>query len=313
MKTKFILFFLLFSKVLLAQNENDRTLYLDTSWKEATKNNYTYLRIIKDYFLDKPEYRFEDYYKSGKLQMEGNSTDKEYLTRQGLFKYYYESGNIKSEVTFDKSIPTGIKTDWYDNGVKKLEGEYFLKEGEKEPEFKINQLWNSEGKPLVINGNGFYDDTDDKSSARGNLINGFKDGIWEGTNYEFDFKYTETYDHGKFIHGKSIDKYNIEHEYDEIMVKAKPKKGIKHFYKFIGKEFNMPRESESISGKMMFTFVIDKDGDASEFTVIKSLGANLDNEAIRVIKKYPDWASGVFRGIKVKVLYAIPITIYAAQ
>lgn len=311
MKTKFILFFLLFFKILSAQNGNDKTIYLDPSWKEGTKDNYTYLRIVKDYYLDKSEYRFEDYYKSGKLQMEGNSTDKDYLTRQGLFKYYYENGGIKSENIYEKSKPIGTETFWYENGTKKLIGEYIVKGDGKEPEYKINQFWNAEGKQQIIDGNGYFDDSDDKGSAKGNLVNGFKNGIWEGTNNEIHFSYTETYDNGKLISGKSIDKYNEEHNYDVIMLAPRPKKGIDHFYKYIGQKFSIPRKSESITGKMMFTFVIGKDGDASEFSVIKSLGPDLDNEGIRVIKKYPDWASGELRGVKVKVLYAIPITIKA--
>ena len=313
MKTKFILFLILFSKVLLAQNENDRKIYIDSFWKETTKEKHTYYRIIKDYFLDKTEYRFEDYFKSGKIQKEGNSDDKDNLSKTGLFKYYYENGNQSSEVSYEKGKEKGNYTNWYENGRKKLEGEYLTTEVETEPQYKINQFWSSEGKHEVIDGNGYFDDSDEKGSEKGVLVNGFKNGTWEGKNNEFSFSYTETYDNGKFISGKSIDKYNKEHDYNFIMVKSKPKKGIKHFYKYIGENFNIPRGSESICGKMMFTFVIDKDGDATDFTVIKSLGPNLDNEGIRVIKKYPDWASGELRGIKVKVLYSIPIVIKPSQ
>jgi antitoxin component YwqK of YwqJK toxin-antitoxin module len=97
MKTKIILFFLLLSKMISAQSGNDKIVYLDSLWKETTKEKQFYYRIIKDYYSEKHEYRFETYFKSGKIQMEGNSEIKDYFLRIGLIKEYYESGNIKSE------------------------------------------------------------------------------------------------------------------------------------------------------------------------------------------------------------------------
>jgi antitoxin component YwqK of YwqJK toxin-antitoxin module len=309
MKTKLMVFLLLFSKVVSSQNANDRTMYMEESWKEGTKDKYTYLRIIKDYYLDQSEYRFEDYYKNGRLQMEGNSIDKDYLTKNGLFKYYYENGNKKSEVTYTDNTPKGNRTQWYENGVKKMESEYIVVEGEVEPQYKINQYWNSEGKQQVVDGNGFIDDSYEKGSSKGNLVNGLKNGVWEGKDTEYNFSYTETYDHGKLISGKSIDENNEEHSYNIIKLEPRPRKGISHFYKYIGERFSIPRGAESIYGKMQFTFAIGKDGDASDFMVVKSLGSKMDNEGIRVIKKYPDWASGELRGIKVSFQYSIPIVI----
>ncbi len=120
MKTKLILFFLLFSKILSAQSGNDKIVYLDSLWKETSKDKHFYYRIIKDYYSEKPEYRFETYYKSGKMEIEGNSEIKDYFLRIGLIKEYYESGSIKSESTYEKGRQTGKQTLWYENGVKKL-------------------------------------------------------------------------------------------------------------------------------------------------------------------------------------------------
>jgi hypothetical protein len=35
----------------------------------------------------------------------------------------------------------------------------------------------------------------------------------------------------------------------------------------------------------------------------------LDEEAKRLVSEYPDWSCGVFRGVKIKTSYAIPIKI----
>ena len=105
--------------MLLAQEKNDKLVYLDSLWKETTQDKQVYYRIIKDYYLDKSEYRFETYYKSGKMEMEGNSEIKDYFLRIGLIKDYYKSGALKSESTYEKGRQKGKQTIWYENGVKK--------------------------------------------------------------------------------------------------------------------------------------------------------------------------------------------------
>ena len=45
--------------MLLAQEKNDKLVYLDSLWKETTQDKQVYYRIIKDYYLEKSEYRFE--------------------------------------------------------------------------------------------------------------------------------------------------------------------------------------------------------------------------------------------------------------
>ncbi|WP_264520477.1 energy transducer TonB [Flavobacterium sp. N1994] len=313
MKTKFIVFFLLFSKLLLAQSENDKIVYLDSLWKETTKEKQVYYRIIKDYYSEKTEYRFETYYKSGKIEIEGNSEIKDYFLRIGLIKEYYENGSLKSESNYEKGRQKGKQTLWYDNGVKKMESEFVLKEGELIPELKINQFWSKENKQEVIDGNGYMNDIYENGSSKGNLINGWKNGIWEGEDKTNKFSYTENYENGKLINGKSIDSQNVEHTYTTVMLQPRPKKGLEHFYKYIGKKFKIPRNLENLSGKIVLTFVIDKEGNATDVTVVKSLEEDLDNQAIKLIENYPDWSSGELRGIKVKVLYSIPIKVVAAE
>ncbi len=153
----------------------------------------------------------------------------------------------------------------------------------------------------------------EKGSSKGNVINGWKNGTWEGRNKTFKFSYTETYENGKLINGKSIDSLNVEHTYTTVMLQPRPKKGLEHFYKYIGKKFRIPKNLENISGKIVLTFVIDKEGNATEITVVKSLAEDLDNQAIKLIEDYPDWSSGELRGIKIKVLYSIPIKVVAAE
>jgi hypothetical protein len=59
--------------------ENDKIVYLDSTWTETSKDNYKYYRIIIEYNLDKTHYKFYDYFKSGVMYMQGKSESKNEL------------------------------------------------------------------------------------------------------------------------------------------------------------------------------------------------------------------------------------------
>lgn len=311
METKyFFIFLFFFPKIFFSQTNNDKTIYLDSLWKETSKDNYKYQRIVKDYYLDKPEYRFEDYYSLGVLQMEGNSVAKDNLSPNGDFTYYYENGNKKTVCSYEKGRPNGNTSEWYENGAKKLEGQYIQNPDEYSYEIKINQYWDSNGIQTVIDGNGDFERKIDNSTETGKIKNGWKEGVWKGKNDYFKLIYTELYENGKLISGTSIDSLQEEHKYDKVFLQPRPKKGLDHFYKYIGKKFRIPKSAEGVSGKIILQFEIQKDGSIDKnVKVIKSLGYGLDEESIRLISEYPDWGVGEFRGVKVKTSYSLPITI----
>ena len=89
-KLHFILF-LLIPVLSFSQAPISKKIYLDSLWNETTEANHKYYRIIKSYNVDQDLYLFQDYYKSGKLQMKGTSKSKDYLSKEGQFLFYYEN------------------------------------------------------------------------------------------------------------------------------------------------------------------------------------------------------------------------------
>ena len=63
-----------------------------------------------------------------------------------------------------------------------------------------------------------------------------------------------------------------------------------------------------ISGKVIVQFVIGKDGSVRDVEVLRSVDADLDKEAIRVVKKMPKWIPGKQQGVPVSVRFTLPIT-----
>ena len=60
-------------------------------------------------------------------------------------------------------------------------------------------------------------------------------------------------------------------------------------------------------GRVLVTFVINKDGAIVEGEVIKSVDPLLDAEALRVVNAMPAWIPGTQKGKPVRVKYTIPV------
>ena len=73
--------------------------------------------------------------------------------------------------------------------------------------------------------------------------------------------------------------------------------GLEKFYKFIGKNFQVPEE-EGLKGKIFVTFVVEKDGSLTDIKVLRDIGYGTGKEAIRVLKSCPKWNPGEQNGKK---------------
>ena len=67
-------------------------------------------------------------------------------------------------------------------------------------------------------------------------------------------------------------------------------------------------EKEGIQGRVVCTFVIERDGSIVDIKVINSVAPSLDKEAVRVIKSMPKWFPGKKNGTPVRVKYTFPVT-----
>ncbi|HEX8563536.1 MAG TPA: energy transducer TonB [Flavobacterium sp.] len=88
--------------------------------------------------------------------------------------------------------------------------------------------------------------------------------------------------------------------------------GMDKFYKYVGSNYNVPDEP-GLKGKVIVSFVVEKDGSLTDIKVLRDLGYGTKEEAIRVLKKSPRWNPGEQNGKKVRVQYSLPITIQAPE
>jgi TonB family protein len=85
--------------------------------------------------------------------------------------------------------------------------------------------------------------------------------------------------------------------------------GMTAFYRYIGVNFKYPDAArrDSISGRLIISFVVEKDGTLTDFKVLRDLGAGTGEEAIRVLKASPKWNPGMQNDKPVRVQYTLPI------
>lgn len=83
--------------------------------------------------------------------------------------------------------------------------------------------------------------------------------------------------------------------------------GLRAFMEYISKNIHYPWicKEQKIQGKVLVGFIVEKDGSVSNVTALKKVHANLDTEAIRVIKSSPKWKPGTMNGEPIRIQMAV--------
>ena len=67
-------------------------------------------------------------------------------------------------------------------------------------------------------------------------------------------------------------------------------------------------EENGIQGRVICTFVVERDGSITDVRIAKSVDPSLDKEAVRVVSSMPKWIPGKQDGKPVRVEYTFPVT-----
>jgi protein TonB len=94
-----------------------------------------------------------------------------------------------------------------------------------------------------------------------------------------------------------------------------PDGGLNGWAKFLSRNLRFPGEAQDqqISGRVILSFVIEKDGHLSNIVVERGAGYGFDEEAVRVLKLAKAWKPGMQNGQPVRVKYMIPINFQLAD
>ena len=99
------------------------------------------------------------------------------------------------------------------------------------------------------------------------------------------------------------------HSTGGLDVMPEPVGGAEAWAKFLRKNLRFPgaAQDEGVSGRVILSFVIERDGSLSNIAIEKPAGHGFDEEAMRVLKLAKAWKPGQQNGQAVRVRYMIPI------
>ncbi|MBK8683369.1 MAG: TonB family protein [Chitinophagales bacterium] len=85
--------------------------------------------------------------------------------------------------------------------------------------------------------------------------------------------------------------------------------GDEAMYKFLAENIKYPAlaKDNMIQGTVYIKFVVSGKGKISDAVVVRGIGSGCDEEALRVVKKMPNWNPGMQQGKPVDVFYTLPI------
>ena len=94
-----------------------------------------------------------------------------------------------------------------------------------------------------------------------------------------------------------------------IEIESEFKGGITAWGNYLSKNFRYPKTAikKKIQGTVIIQFIVDKDGKVTDVLVVKSVEFSLDQEALRIIRRSPDWIPAEQNGKKVKSYKKQPI------
>jgi TonB family protein len=296
--------FTLFFKTAVSQKRDTAVYYVKNSGMlVSTKDSADYFLVVlpPDTTVDKNLFIIKSFYPNGKLKfMTGASTNILPLKFQGTYIEFYPSGHKRFIKNYDKGIETGDIIQFYPNGrfyCKKS----FLKTATNESELLFKDCSDSTGKVLAENGNGnwvTYNIDFTRITEEGKIVNSLQDSIWK-ISPNNGVSYTRHYKNGE-IDDKIFTSVEDVPEFPG---------GIDAFIKFLAKTIRYPAIAweNNIQGRVIISFVVEKDGSFTDVKVARDIGGGCGEEAARVMKLSPRWKPGMTNGKPVRVAYSVPI------
>lgn len=86
--------------------------------------------------------------------------------------------------------------------------------------------------------------------------------------------------------------------------------GAAALFDYLSHSICYPKKAEEngIQGRVIVTYVVERDGSISDVKVVHSVDPSLDKEAVRVTESMPKWIPGKHHGRATRVKYTIPVT-----
>lgn len=100
------------------------------------------------------------------------------------------------------------------------------------------------------------------------------------------------------------------YEYDYVKEKPMFPGGNSQLVAFINSNRQYPEEAyrKGIQGRVTCSFVVNTDGTVSHISILRGVEPSLNQEALRIMSKMPEWKPGKHEGkcVPVRVVWSVP-------
>ncbi len=264
------------------------TMYFDRNWEQAGTSDFCYYRYIS---MDTSgEFRFyvEDYYPDGQIQMSGTYKSIRPDNKDGHFIYRYEDGKKQMECHYRNNLLHGTLEEWYASGQPETKQEFSggLLDGEY-------TSWREDGSL--------------KLKAR--YHRGEKHGNFQSFYPNGQMTRNDFYEYGTLVEGTCYSPEGEQVDYFPYVLMPVFPGGHKSLREYIEKELKYPAEARrrGIEGAVIILFTVDEKGWVKDPRVVNGDQKYFNEEALRVVGKFPKWIPGEVDGVPAPIQVSVPI------
>ncbi|NEU09014.1 TonB family protein [Flavihumibacter sp. R14] len=280
------------------------------------KDSADYIRVIQEPDSGSVNFKVLEFFTNNARRFIGEvSAFEAHLIYEGSSMRFYKNGQKEKIITYKNGIPVGNAYYFYSNGkLHKIlehgsEGIKVTHSYNKSYHYKLQSFYDSTGVQLVTNGKGHVNENVDHFNEEGDYLNGMREGSWKFKHLKKPVTSEEIYKSGQFISGRIINADGSITNYSNDGSLPEFKGGIAAFNKFLSRNVKYPEGArlKGIMGKVLISFVVESDGTMADIKLLNSVHPLLDKEALRVVRRSPNWIPGYQHGIPVRVAYTVPI------
>ena len=136
--------------------------------------------------------------------------------------------------------------------------------------------------------------------------------VTNDTKITTDVDFAEFEDNVEIVQQVAVEEETIEEEQPFLIAETMPSfqgGDLNTFRNWVQSKVRYPAiaQENGISGRVVLTFVIEKDGRLTNIQVLQAPDKSLSEEAVRVLQQSPKWAPGKQRNQPVRVRYTLPV------
>lgn len=262
------------------------TLYIDRKGTTVSKDSARFRRVISK--VDSTQYKIEDYFLTGQLQMVGYNNVPNEIIKKGKYIFYDSLGFVTSEGEYNKGFKVGVWKYYY-FGTKRLKAYIEMKENQKGQFFKRydsvsqNLIYEGESNEKKLRTGVFKEYYQDENKIQ--RISHYENNRKEGESTEYyktgEIKRKEIYSNGKLKKGELFDRNGEKQKYYPAYESSTLGENL---FTYLPKKIKAYRKEIQLYG-LIIKLTITRFGNIMNVTIIENPNPQFNNEIVEAISK----------------------------